>query len=324
MTNFDYKKFLTDKHSKYSTPCEVIETLIEKCTHQKLLKIKRLVKGEANEVYDITLDTKEELILRISRDSTNPFIAECWAMKKCADLGVPVAKILFTDEAQSDTETIFFSLLTKIEGMPLNETDTTNDEKFMHKILHQTGRYMSLIHKIKTDGFGEISGNGKGQQESYIDYLENKFGNPDGYIEAALKNELDKEQIVKAVDILFTKEHIFELESPVLAHGDLGTKHIMVKNDKITGILDFGNMRGSFPMHDFAWWEIWTSDTQQIEWLKGGYATKQVFEEEFQQKYRLIKLMLGLELLWWNNLEGHMSGINHAVLSIKEDLSYFK
>lgn len=323
MTDFDYKKFLEEKHSKYNTPEEIIREVIKKATNSQTVKIEKLLKGEANEVYNITLATGLEVILRISRDDTNPFISERWAMNECRKHGVPVADVLHVDKEEINSKKVYFCVLSKIEGIPLDEDPRKNDDAFMKGILFQTGHYLSQLHKVKTQGYGHIiTGEGKGHQPSYHDYIMYRIGNLDKYIESGEKNDISSSDILKAKELILSHEHIFQ-DNPILTHGDMGSKHIMVKGNKVTGIIDFGNMRGSFPVHDFVWWDIWKNNKHQLAWLQEGYDNKSIFEGDYEVKFHALQLLLGLELLWWNDFEGHLNGVRNAKRGILSGLDYF-
>lgn len=323
MTDFDYKKFLEEKHAKYNTPQNIIKKVIRKATNHEPVKIEKLLKGEANEVYNVTVDNGTEVILRISRDAFNPFIAERWAMDESKKYGVPVADVLYVGEEEVESKNIYFCVLSKIEGIPLEEDLRKNDDAFMKNILIQTGHFLSLIHNVKTQGYGHIiATEGKGQQPSFHDYIMYRVGNLDKYIASGKKYDISSSDITQTKELILSHRHLFQ-DVPILAHGDMGAKHIMVKDDKVTGIIDFGNMRGSFPVHDFVWWDIWKNNKQHLEWLQEGYDDKTIFEDNYEDKFHTIQLLLGLELLWWNDYEGHLSGVDNAKRAILSGLNYF-
>ena len=327
MKNFDYNKFVANKHSKFNTPLEILEKVVLKATNHKIVRTNKLLKGEANEVYDITLDNDTNVIVRISREKLNPFYKEEWAMNKCRDLGVPVAKVIHIDEAGNENEKLYLCVLSKIDGIPLNELDYANipgDSK-MHSLMNQMGHYLSLIHSVQTIGFHHvIDGSGNCEYPTYQSYIDAEIKQADKFKDAAEQNGLKFEQILNALDIIKNNLIIFDGKSPVLAHGDTGTKHIMVKNNKITGILDFGNIRGCFPLHDFAWWDFWRDNPEQLSWLREGYDNKAVFGDKYNIEFYMLKLILSLELLHWTNFERHMNGVNHAIHSIKSSIAMLK
>ncbi len=325
MSTFDYKKFVEEKHAKFRTPQHIIDGTIRKVTKSTILSSERLLKGEANEVYDIKLENDKHLILRISRDTENPFLKEKWAMEKSAEVGVPVADVLHIDEEETESSKIFLCVLSKIPGIPLNETGKEDDSAYMKNVLSQTGHHLSAIHSIHTQGFLHVvDGNGNAKYPTLGGYVDSIILNPEKYAETAVKNDLKPEYIYQSIDVATQYLPIFDTQHASLMHGDVGTKHIMVDGDRVTGILDFGNIRGSLPVHDFAWWDFWRENTEQLVWLQEGYDNKNLFDNAYEAKFNFIKLLLSLELLDWASSEGHMTGVRRARDSIKTGLEFFK
>ncbi len=89
-----YEKYLKEKHSKFSTSDEVLDNAVHEATGQSPISKRRLILGEVNEVYDVKIPNKENVIIRISHHSKFNFEQERWAIKKCEKVGVPVPHIL--------------------------------------------------------------------------------------------------------------------------------------------------------------------------------------------------------------------------------------
>ncbi len=325
MSTFDYKKFVEEKHARFRTPQHILDGTIKKVTNSAISSSDRLLKGEANEVYDVKLENDNHLILRISREAENPFLKEQWAMEKSAEVGVPVADVLHIGQEETENSKIFLCVLSKIPGIPLNETGKENDSAYMKSVLSQTGHYLSAIHSINTQGFLHVvDGSGNAKYATLGEYVDSIILNPEKYVGTAVKNDLKPEYIYQSIDVATQYLPIFDTKHASLMHGDVGTKHIMVDGDTVTGILDFGNIRGSLPVHDFAWWDFWGENPEQLAWLQGGYDNKDLFDNAYEAKFNFIKLLLSLELLDWAGSEGHMSGVRRAKDSIKNGLEYFK
>lgn len=325
MSTFDYKKFVEEKHAKFQTPQHIMEATIRRATNSQISSSEKLLKGEANEVYDIGLENDHHVILRISRETENPFIKEEWAMNQSSRVGVPVAQVLHIDEAEAENSKIFLCVLSKLPGIPLNETGKDEDPDYMKGILSQMGHYLSAIHSIKTQGFHHIvDAKGTGQYPTLPEYVHSVINEPEKYIEVGSKNDLNPGDIYGSIDAAVRYLPVFAAEPAYLAHGDVGTKHIMVDGEKITGILDFGNIRGSLAVHDFAWWDFWRRKPEQLEWMRKGYDDRTLFDDKYELKFNFIKLLLSLELLHWTASEGHMSGVERAKESIKAGVDYFK
>lgn len=90
----DYQKYLSDIHAKLVTPDEVLNTVIKEATGETLISKKKIIAGEANEVYDVLLSNDNNVIIRISRSEKPDFEQEKWAINECGNIGVPVPEIL--------------------------------------------------------------------------------------------------------------------------------------------------------------------------------------------------------------------------------------
>ena len=77
----DYLKLL---HSKHNTTRRIISRVIKEGTGKDLKSEKRIVAGEENEVYIITLSDQSQKILRISSKGYPYFQQEQWAIKETA------------------------------------------------------------------------------------------------------------------------------------------------------------------------------------------------------------------------------------------------
>ncbi len=320
---FDYQEFLKKRHARFNTPEELISKTIKKATGQDIAEKNKLIVGETNEVFDIKLRNGKEVILRIFHGTQNKFINEKWAMNEVASHGVPVARILSIDEEKIAENNFILCVMTKIPGLPLSESENFKNRDFAKKIITQTGSIVSKIHEVKTRGFGELLNGGVGEHKSYEEWIKKIINKKSIYIEVAEKNDFEKDKIGRAVDVLVDKINLFSGETAVLCHSDLAPKHVMVNNGKITGIIDFGNCHGGSPVHDFAWWQYWHQNYDEIEWLKAGYLNKTIFDDNFETKFHFLKILISLELLHWNHDVEHLKGVEISKENITEDVKYF-
>lgn len=73
ISNNNYKQYLDSIHKRNITPDEIIIDTIKEGTGKELVSKKRIIIGETNEVYDITLDDRH-VILRISKGEFPNFL----------------------------------------------------------------------------------------------------------------------------------------------------------------------------------------------------------------------------------------------------------
>lgn len=174
------------------------------------------------------------LVVRLSPDpgKIKGYLKEQWAMAQAREEGVPVAEVL---EIGTTPIPFPFMVLRKVAG---NEA-THHPDRFA--VLHEMGRLARLIHGIRTSGFGNTfdwSGNQLSRKESWADYLAREYQGED---RLALLQRLDMlpARSVKALRATWREVMRWEPD-PVLNHGDLRLKNVVVgKDGKVGALLDW-------------------------------------------------------------------------------------
>ncbi len=195
-------------------------------------------------------------------------------------------------------------------------------EKRKREIIFKAGEILSKIHSIKTNGFGELDGSGNGLFTNFSDLMQEHIGQEEDFLSIAKEIDFNLVAMKKVFRILKEKK-LFMSTKSVLNHNDFGPKHIMVKNDKITGILDFGEVSGHSPINDFAKWDYWFSNEIPLDWLKSGYSNKNLFDSHFDEILHWIKLNNGLSVLWWYYTQNYSEAVEKAKQKLYDDLAFY-
>src|SRR5579864_529936 len=90
ISKYKYNKYLKSLNSRKITPDKLIEDYVTYNLGKKVISKSKIVAGEVNKVYNIILEDKTEIILRISHSGFPVFQQEAWAIKKVEKKGVPV------------------------------------------------------------------------------------------------------------------------------------------------------------------------------------------------------------------------------------------
>ncbi len=160
------------------------------------------------------------------------YLKEQWAMTQAKQAGVPVPEVL---EVGVGVIPIPYMISRKVEGTEA----THHPERF--KVLQELGRLTTLIHSVPTSGFGHT-----------FDWSNNRLSRKESWA-AYLKRELKYEERLKTLDAhkMLSKAQAKGLQAvlrdiegwkrkPVLNHGDLRLKNIMVDEEgRITAIIDW-------------------------------------------------------------------------------------
>jgi aminoglycoside phosphotransferase (APT) family kinase protein len=158
-------------------------------------------------------------------------------------------------------------------------------------ILFAAGKQLALINRIPVDGFSWIDRNRhttlKGEkatfQEHYYDklYADIELLNGHGFDTAGLKEIVDK-----AYPLLNT-------DDAYLAHGDFDSTHLFHQDGRYTGIIDFGEIRGSHRLYDLGHYRLHETDSGFAS-LLSGYKTIFPIAENDMIKINYLALFVGL------------------------------
>ena len=314
-----YQEYLNKKHASFETPEILISDMVNKATNSKFSTKERIVAGEVNEVYDVSLHNKENVIVRISR-STNPrFEAEEKAIRLAAQVGVPTPKVLLIKGVNSKGENLTFCVEEKIEGEPLAEITDSLDKATIKLLMNQAGNILSKIHSVRIGGFGGLDM--QTPYKKWSEYILRPCSNKQRIVEVAGSIGIDTRLIDKAIKSLRESSDLLDETQPQLLHGDYGAKHMLVNNKKIVGIIDFENAKGGDPIFDLAWFNYFSGDSIFFEWIKDGYTNKKIFRKDFDTKMVLYKLHLSLTLLDYYESEKNTAGLEHTKKMFMKDIS---
>ncbi len=323
----EYDEYLSRKHAEMVTPPEMIDSFVQKATGEKVKDQKHLMKGEANEVYNVTTTSGEEVIVRVSHEEFEAFGKEEWAIEHCQQVGVPVPKVLLVENDNTNDKFRSFCILEKLKGNPLMQIvkDGSITQQDRDAVIRETGRILSKVHSIKTQKFGWLSDGGVGHNDTWAEYVLRR-ARPDAIErvkEVANKINLDPSFIDRAAEILSQYQELYDQVEPRLLHGDLGFEHIFVDGTTITGIIDWGNATSGDPLHDFAWWNFFHKDDETGLLLMEGYENKEIFKGDFALKLNLYKLYLSLDFLNYYDRGNFPPGLEIARVNLLKGLNYF-
>lgn len=323
----DYDTYLYSVHAKLVTPDEIIQEVVKEGTAHDVFDKKRIIAGEVNEVYDITLTNNNHVILRISRSDYPDFIQEQWAIEKVKKIGVPVPEIILVKHLNIEAEKLSLCLMTKIDGEPLERggIDFNSLSKEIQKnYIVNEGEILSKIHSIKTQGYGGIRGEGTTEFATSDNIIDDILYRKERMYAIAEKENLDRTRIDKAMTIVEQFRQSYAKTSTYLNHGDYSHKHFMVNDEKIVAILDWGGVRSDTPIHDFAWWDYWFGQDIPTAWLKEGYQNKTLFDNNFEDTLHILRIMKGIEIIDWYSSEKYQKAVKKAIGKLLTDLDYFK
>lgn len=318
----EYRAWVEKRHLEMKTSDVLIEEMVRKASGSPLSEKRRLLLGEASEVYAGQTEDGQELIIRIAHRDNSAFDSELWALERCRELGVPVPESLLVEHAEDGGEPRTFSIQRKIPGRPMDHLMTEVLIEEIHALVRQSGRYLARIHSIQPEGYGWIGPDGKGTDLSPAEKIDQIDPKDQEAIDQAHKIGVDPALVIRAKEILIQHKDVL-IDAPVrLVHGDYGGKHFIVDNGEITGIVDFENGQASDPAFDFAWWHYWYETSVPTQILLEGYAEDTKIDDDFELRIRLNKLSLAIGLMGYMIRHDH-PGSESVGRNLSIDLDWF-
>lgn len=326
MASDEYKQYLKTIAERNTTASETVDGFVSEAVGEIPAAKTRVIAGEANEVYDVETVGGEKIVVRIDRSGNSRFEAERWAIDQCAQKDIPVPKVLLIKKFLEGDKTFTACVQQRLPGDvmergKINYYDMPDDE--VRPLFLQAGELLTRMHSIPVQGFDNVDDHGKGKFATFPEMMLEKPGQLDEFLVKARDLGIPTSDMERALGIVASEGKRFAMVNPVLNHGDFGGKHIMYEGDKVTGLIDFGEVAGHSPVFDLARWEYWFGNNKYFDWIKEGYSDKSVFGEGFDDMSRLIRLDLSLGTLWWYHRDGYESGVKRAIRKMNESLDEY-
>ncbi|MCL2577603.1 MAG: phosphotransferase [Defluviitaleaceae bacterium] len=200
--------------------------------------------GEFSALYILKLAGKEVVLkiapkdnVRVLRYEKNAMKTEVDALKLVkANTSVPVPAVLFYDTSKELCDSDYF-FAEKINGDNFNSISLELSPEQNNDILFQLGKLNRQINSIEHSKFGRLI-----QPDKQVDNWQTTFMNITTDLLDDSK-DLDIKLPVSCVEIeSILKSFIFacgDVKTSKLVHWDLWQGNVLVKNNKITGIIDF-------------------------------------------------------------------------------------
>lgn len=288
-------------------------------TASAIVSKRRIIAGEANEVYDIRTSDERDLIVRISRDREKDFEQERWAIDQCTKTDVPVPTILAIKHFSEGTNPIDICIQDKLAGDLLSIAAASLPRDRVKGICVRVGELLARVHGIRTKGHGYLNRQGEGQFRFTSDTLGRE---EERYLALAKRTGFEETAMRAILTFLFELWRTPPVD-PRMIHNDFRAKHVMVRDGCVAGIIDWGEVASGSPINDFAEWDYWDGTTVPLEWLLEGYAYNKLVAAEFDTQLHLKRLEYGVCVLWWYQHRGFAFGVEEAKRKLYRDLAFF-
>ena len=214
------------------------------------------------------------------------------------DVPVPVIEAF---DATGDTAGAPCLLLRHVGGRPLTGVEP---------VLRTAGAHLRAVHDIKLDGFGSLVVHGpiRGEDLTWADTVRRRTTRLEPIIDAGL---IDADLVARAGVALEKGQQLFDaVPSGRLLHGDFHPRHVYASDERITGIIDWGDATSGDPVYDLG--RVLHSGVLD-KGLEHGFALVQVVVDGYGdapwiRRELTAKLLLYAAVFVMWSMEGEFSG----------------
>lgn len=223
------------------------------------LGVERALEGGSTWVYRVRR-RDETLYLRILPEADVSFAPEVFVHQRLHTLGIHVPQVVYF-EHHNELAQRSVMVTTEILGTAVGDG---KDYSTLRDVLIQAGRELAIINSVPVDGFGWVR-----RDSEQVDRLQGEHASCAAWLQqdtepaiAALQHAgvVGKKDAQALHDALQQANTLFADQPAHLAHGDFDPTHIFHDHGTYTGIIDWGEIRGTPRWYDVGHFAIESSD----------------------------------------------------------------
>jgi aminoglycoside phosphotransferase (APT) family kinase protein len=300
----EYDQHLAGLHGGFAAPDAVIRAAAREASASPLVGTRRIVHGEANEVYALAFESGLEVIMRIARRAEGLFEKERWAIGLCRSLGVKAPEVLSIQRREAVGEMLEICIQEKLPGERLADSLGLPRET-LRAIVREVGEQLSRMHAIAWENLGDAVRYFESDTDDTIRTI------PE-FIDLGAAAGLDRSVLERACARLTETLERGAPQPRRLTHNDIRACHVMVHQGRLSGLIDFGEASMEAPINDLAKWDYWEGEVLPVAWLEEGYTDKSLFDESYGERFAAFRIVNALWALRWYALTGYARGVAEA------------
>lgn len=252
--------------------------------------------GVSTQVYRL-LRGSETFYLRIAEEADENLETDAELHQRLRDLGVKVARIIHVEPFNTKIGRSTM-ITTEVPGISLAEISSPT---LAASAVEKAGADLAVLNQVPVDGFGWVQRRGRrwplhAEHPTYtpfaISYLPSPWPGP--------LTSLFATPILDTIEDLIEHERHQPPAQALLAHGDFDITQIFCADGRYTGLIDFGEIRGTEPLFDLGHFYLHdqeTIPTALLPALLTAYQRVQPLPADHEQSIRRSAILLGLRQL---------------------------
>jgi aminoglycoside phosphotransferase (APT) family kinase protein len=237
--------------------------------------------------------------LRVAEQPGQDLTTDAQILDRLGGLGAAVPAVVAA-EATPDELPLSYMIVTEVPGISLAHGGTDDEARHAARL---AGRDTAIINSVPVEGFGWIQRHGAqlltAELDGYGDFVVSYL--PDSW-PGWLAGVFDSHHLA-ALESLIDSERRRSLGHGRLAHGDLDVTHIYIHDGAYSGIIDFGEIRGTEPCFDLGHFLLHDGETRPMDLFDSflaGYAEVTALADGQREAIRVSAILLGLrQLSFW-------------------------
>jgi aminoglycoside phosphotransferase (APT) family kinase protein len=260
-------------------------------------RIERVREGVSTRVYRLVRD-RDVLYMRLADRPDQSLASEALAHELVRARGVRAPDVVHLDPFN---EKVGCSVMitTAVEGTTVGRC---RSERQIDAVLRDAGRDLALINSVPVRGFGWIR-RGISDGDALVGALRTHRAFLRDEWEADLlraRRALGPALATRVSDAFERFEPTPDAEGARLAHGDFDATAIFQRNGRYTGVIDFGEIRGTHPLYDLGHFRLHADEAlpgSTVASLIGGYTAVTPLSDDHARTINLFALVIGVRAL---------------------------
>ena len=260
--------------------------------------VERVEEGVSTIVYKVFLDGAV-YYLRVLPEEGASFAPEAHAHTRLRQRGVKVPDIVYFEHFNQALQRSVM-VTTAIPGSPVGRLPVGRATR---EILIDAGRDLAVINQIRVEGFGWIARDREARSGLAAEFAGGRafaLDHLDEDISLLAIYALDRSDIIAMEKVIGRFDAWLDGEEACLAHGDFDVTHIYQEHGRYTGIIDFGEIRGTDAFYDLGHFSMRDGETLPalvLPELLEGYGEVRALPPDHQQRISFAGLLIAVRTL---------------------------